>query len=92
MRSDGAGAAAGPAGVAWLGLAHTVDAEGLLLHLQQRLRPMVAQLDMHPIPTLNVLGRPTLQPSSVALPLGSLLAVRVVRRKAVHLQVHFGSH
>jgi len=85
MRSNGA---AGGAGVAVAGVAHGAGAEGLLLHLQQRLRPMVAQLDLHPgAKATNVQGV-----ASVAEPAGRQIADRGVQSKSVHLLEDLGSH
>jgi len=69
MRSDGA---VGAGRVVAVG-AHIAGAGGLLLQLQQRLRQMVAQPDLHQTARAYVQGV-----ASAALPAGRLVAVRRV--------------
>jgi len=67
--------------------AHIAGAEGLLLHLQQRSRPMAAQLDLNPTARANVQGV-----GCAALLAGVLLAIRGACSKGVRPLVDLGSH
>lgn len=83
MTSDGAGG--GGEGVV-VGV-HGAGEEGLLLHLQRRSRPMVAQLDFRSRPKANVQ-----EAARVVLPAGQLVAIRGVRSNVVLLLVDLGFH